>query len=235
MKERLQKYIASCGVASRRKSEQLIYDGRISVNGRVVKEIIMVDGECDRVELDGRLIMPEEEKLYLVINKPVGVITSSKDQFGRKTVLDLVGIKERVYPVGRLDYDTSGLLILTNDGEIANRIAHPSRQVDKAYEAEILGIPEREEIKQFMEGIKIEDYVTSPAKLDILKKGSSTCWVEIVIHEGKNRQVRRMCEAIGHPVIRLRRIRIGEIEIGGLKEGEWRSMTAREMEYLRTL
>ncbi len=235
MKERLQKYIASCGAASRRAAEKMIYDGRIKVNGLVVKEIVMVDGDCDRVELDGMVLRPEDKKLYIVMNKPVGVITSSRDQFKRRTVLDLVGIKERVYPVGRLDYDTSGLLILTNDGDIANRITHPSKQVDKEYEAEILGVPNDDEIKRFMEGLKIDDYITSPAIFRMVEKGRETCKAKIVIHEGKNRQVRRMCDAIGHPVIRLRRIRIGKIMLEGLKEGQWRNMTHEEMEYLKTL
>jgi 23S rRNA pseudouridine2605 synthase len=235
MKERLQKYIAESGAASRRKAEQLIFDGRVKVNGSVVKEIIMVDGEYDRVELDGRMLKAEGKKLYIVINKPVGIITSSRDQFGRRTVLDLVDVKERVYPVGRLDYDTSGLLILTNDGNIANRIAHPSKQVEKVYEAEVLGMPEPDLIKRFKEGLKIDDYITSPADFNILERGHETCRVEIVIHEGKNRQVRRMCEAIGHPVIRLSRIKIGDIRLGSLQEGQWRSMTEDEIRYLKSL
>lgn len=235
MKERLQKYIAECGVCSRRKAEKLIFDGRVKVNGSVVKEIIMVDGDYDKVEVDGKLLKAEGKKLYIVINKPVGVITSAKDQFGRRTVLDLVDVKERVYPVGRLDYDTSGLLILTNDGDIANRIAHPSKKVDKVYVAEIQGVPEPEEIERFKKGLIIDDYLTSPAGFDILEKGSSSCRVEITIHEGRNRQVRKMCDAIGHPVIRLSRVRIGNIKLGSLREGQWRNMTEEEIKYLKTL
>lgn len=235
MKERLQRYIAESGAASRRKAEQLIFDGHVKVNGLVVKEIIMVDGDYDRIELDGRLLKVEEKKLYIAINKPVGIITSSKDQFGRRTVLDLVDVKERVYPVGRLDYDTSGLLILTNDGDIANRIAHPSKQVDKVYEAEVLGIPETDAIERFKKGLIIDGCLTSPAGFNILERGHENCRVEIVIHEGKNRQVRRMCDAIGHPVIRLRRVRIGDINLGSLMEGQWRSLTQDEIRYLKSL
>lgn len=235
MKERLQKYIAECGICSRRKAEKLIFDGHVKVNGSVVKEIIMVDGDYDRVEIDGKLLKAEEKKLYIIINKPVGVITSARDQFGRRTVLDLVDVKERVYPVGRLDYDTSGLLILTNDGDIANRIAHPSKQVDKVYVAEILGFPEPSEIERFKKGLIIDDYMTSPAGFNILEKGHSSCKVQITIHEGRNRQVRKMCEAIGHPVARLARVRIGDIKLGSLLEGQWRNMTEDEIRYLKTL
>lgn len=235
MKERLQKYIAECGICSRRKAEKLIFDGHVKVNGSVVKEIIMVDGDYDRVEIDGKLLRTEEKKLYIIINKPVGVITSARDQYGRRTVLDLVDVKERVYPVGRLDYDTSGLLILTNDGSIANRIAHPSKQVDKVYVAEILGFPEPDEIERFKNGLRIDDYLTSPAGFNILEKGHSSCRVEISIHEGRNRQVRKMCEAIGHPVIRLTRVRIGDIRLGSLREGQWRNMTEDEISFLKTL
>lgn len=170
-----------------------------------------------------------------MLNKPVGVITSAKDQFGRKTVLDLINIDERVFPIGRLDYDTSGLLLLTNDGEVANKLMHPSKEVDKVYIAEVEGVPTIDEMNRFMRGLKIEDYVTSPAKIKIIKNMGNRSVVEIIIHEGKNRQVRRMCEAIGHRVRKLKRIRIGKIKLDKLNTGQWRYLTDKEIEYLKSL
>lgn len=235
MKERLQKYIARCGAASRRGAEELIFSGRVKVNGVKVEKILIIDNEKDVIELDGRIITPEKKEVYLILNKPVGVITSSNDQFGRKTVLDLIDIKERVYPVGRLDYDTSGLLILTNDGDIANRIMHPSHKIEKVYIATVLGVPTNEEIEAFKCGLKIEDYITSPAEIKILETNNKRSTLEITIHEGKNRQVRKMCEAIGHPVIGLKRAAEGKIILGNLKEGQWRYMTEKEIEYIKSI
>lgn len=235
MKERLQKYMAKCGVASRRKSEEIIYQGRVSVNGKVVKNIIMIDDEIDVVKVDGRKIELEEKKIYIMLNKPVGVITSVKDQFGRKTVTDIINIKERIYPVGRLDYDTSGLLILTNDGDMAYKLTHPSHEVEKVYAAKIKGIPTIEELDRFKRGLSIEDYVTAPADIKIIKEYENRSLVYITIHEGRNRQVRKMCDAINHPVLELKRIRMGEIELGDLKQGEWRELYRNEVEYLKGL
>lgn len=234
MKERLQKYIARCGAASRRGAEEMIFSGRIKVNGVRVDKIVLVD-EKDVIELDGRIIKPEKKEVYLVLNKPIGIITSSNDQFGRRTVLDMIDIKERVYPVGRLDYDTSGLLILTNDGDAANRIMHPSRKIDKVYIAEVLGVPGKEELDSFKGGLKIEDYVTSHAGIRVIETKKNRSTLEITIHEGKNRQVRKMCEAIGHPVIGLKRVAEGEIILGNLKEGQWRYMTDKEIEYIKSI
>lgn len=235
MKERLQKYMAKCGVASRRKSEEIISQGRVSVNGKIVKEIVMIDEELDKVEVDGQIINLEEKKVYIILNKPVGVITSVKDQFGRKTVTEIVNNKERVYPVGRLDYDTSGLLILTNDGDMAYKMTHPSHEIDKVYSARIKGIPTTEEIDRFKSGLSIEDYITAPSDIKILMKYENSSLVHITIHEGRNRQVRKMCNAINHPVLELKRIRMGDIELGDLKSGEWRELTECEVEFLKRL
>lgn len=235
MKERLQKYIAKCGIASRRKSEELIFAGKVKVNGNIMREIIMIDEDTDKVEIDGKIIKPEEIKVFIMLNKPEGVITSSKDQFNRTAVTDLVNVKERVYPVGRLDYDTSGLLILTNDGDTAYKITHPSHEIDKVYLAKVKGVPSDEELKRFRSGLKIEEYTTSPSEIIVLSREAGAAQVKITIHEGKNRQVRKMCQAIGHPVIKLKRIKIGEIEVGDLKEGEWRYLSEGEIEYLKSI
>lgn len=235
MKERIQKYLARCGVASRRKAEELVLSGKVKVNGSLIKEIILIDPEKDTVEVEGKKVKPEEKRVYIMLNKPTGVITSAKDQFGRRTVLDLVNVKERIFPVGRLDYDTSGLIILTNDGEVANKLMHPSKEVNKVYVAEVLGVPTKEEMDKFKRGLKIEDYVTAPADIKILKNLGRTSVIEVIIHEGRNRQVRKMCDAIGHKVIKLKRIKIGEIELGNLKEGEWRYLNQNEIEYLKSL
>lgn len=235
MKERLQKYIAKCGTASRRKAEELIFEGRVKVNGSVVNNVVIVDDEVDVVELDGKVIKPEENMVYIMVNKPTEIITSAKDQFDRKTVLDIVNVKERVYPVGRLDYDTSGLLILTNDGDVTNRMTHPSHEVNKVYAAEIIGVPTKEEMDYFEKGLKIEDYITSPARIRIIESKRDMALIEVTIHEGKNRQVRKMCEAIGHPVINLKRIAFGKLKLGKLKPGEWRNLSESEIEYLKSI
>lgn len=235
MKERLQKYMAKCGVASRRKSEEIISQGRVSVNGETVNQIVMIDEEIDNVKVDGMIITLEAKKVYIILNKPVGVITSVNDQFGRKTVTEIVNIKERVYPVGRLDYDTSGLLLLTNDGDIAYKMTHPSHEIEKVYLARIKGIPTIDEIDRFKSGLKIEDYITAASDIKILNQYGNSSLVQITIHEGRNRQVRKMCNAINHPVMELKRIMMGEIEIGNLELGEWRELTEEEVEYLKRL
>lgn len=230
---RLQKYIAECGVASRRKSEELIKQGRVSVNGAKVLEMGFKVSENDIVEVDGRKISLEKNKVYIMLNKPAGYITSVRDQFSRNTVLDLIkGINERIYPVGRLDYDTSGLLLLTNDGSFAYKLTHPKHEMKKVYIAEIEGIPERHSIEDFKKGLRIEDYVTSPADLTILERKRATSIIRVVIHEGRNRQVRKMCEAIGHPVISLKRVAIGGVFLGDLPEGKWRHLKKEEIKIL---
>lgn len=235
MQERIQKYMARCGVASRRKAEELVLEGRVKVNGQVINSVVSIDPDVDRVEFDGSVIKPEERKVYIMLNKPVGIITSAKDQFDRKTVLDIIKVEERVFPVGRLDFDTAGLIILTNDGDLAYRMTHPSREVEKVYLAEIAGIPTEDELERFRRGLEIEDYVTAPSKIRVLKEMARSSQVEITIHEGKNRQVRKMCDAIRHQVIRLKRIRIGSLGMEGLEEGNWRELTDIEVEYLKSL
>lgn len=230
---RLQKYLAQCGAASRRKAEEFIRQGRVSVNGNIVTDMGIKVADGDLVELDGKELAPEEKKIYIMLNKPVGYVTTSKDQFSRKTVLDLIdGVKERLYPVGRLDYDTSGLLLLTNDGSFTYQLTHPSHEIKKVYRARIEGLPTETEMDSFRNGLDIEDYTTSPAGFRLIKAGTKFSVVEITIHEGKNRQVRKMCEAIGHPVVELVREAIGDIGLGGLKEGSWRYLTKIEIEKL---
>lgn len=230
---RLQKYLAHAGIASRRKAEALIKTGRVCVNGKIVKRMGMLVGECDSVTVDGSEVESMEKKVYIMLNKPVGYISTAKDQFSRKTVLDLVeGIKQRIYPVGRLDYNTSGLLILTNDGELAQRITHPGNRVKKVYEAVVEGIPSDNDIKRFKKGVDIGGYVTASANMKILSVKSKNPVVEIVIHEGKNRQVRKMCSEIGHPVIKLKRTAEGELKLGSLKEGKWRHLKDFEVKKL---
>ncbi len=232
---RLQKYIADCGVASRRKAEELILQGSVKVNGSVVSEMGIKVGEGDLVEVNGEVIKPENNKVYILLNKPSGYVTTAKDQFGRPTVLDLLkGIQERVFPVGRLDYETTGLLILTNDGDFTHKMTHPKHEIEKAYLATIAGIPTEDEIVRFERGLEIEDYTTAPAKLRIVTPNERACVVEVTIHEGKNRQVRKMCEAIGHPVLSLKRISLGKLSLCNLAEGDWRELTQEEVKILIT-
>jgi len=237
MAERLQKVMAEYGVASRRKSEEIIYAGRVKVNGRLVTEPgLKIDKDRDVIEVDGNIIKSPEKKIYILLNKPSGYITSVKDQFGRPTVLDLLKeISTRVFPIGRLDYDTEGLLILTNDGELTYKITHPRHSIDKTYRALVRGEVNGDDIKIFERGMAIEDYVTAPAKMEIVRYSKGNSVIDITIHEGRNRQVRKMCSAIGHDVIRLRRIKIGDIGLGGLKTGEWRYLKDSEIRYLKKL
>lgn len=234
--ERLQKVLAHAGVASRRHCEELIVQGSVQVNGKVVRELgTRVDPNVDRITVNGRAIRIEQH-VYLMLYKPTGVITSVSDPRGRRVVTDLLtGIKERVYPVGRLDYDTSGLLLLTNDGELANRLAHPSYEIDKVYRAWVRGVPSPDKIKRLATGIRLEDGMTSPGEARLLKTapGQDKALVELTIHEGRNRQVRRMCEAIGHPVLSLERIRLGFLTLEGLQIGQYRPLTSTEVERLK--
>ncbi|MGO5074410.1 pseudouridine synthase [Clostridium sporogenes] len=233
MEERLQKYMASCGVASRRKCEDIILEGRVEVNGIKIKELgtKIISGK-DIIKVDGNIIKPEENKIYILLNKPKGYVCTAKDEKGRKTILDLVKVKERIYPIGRLDMETSGIIILTNDGEIYNKIIHPKFEKIKTYNAKVKGTIKKDHIELFKKGIDIGDYITAPAALEIFKTNKDTSEIIIKIHEGKNRQVRRMCKSIGHPVIDLDRISIGNISKGDLKLGEWRYLTKKEIDYI---
>lgn len=227
---RLQKYIADSGVASRRKAEELILQGSVKVNGNVVMEMGIKVGDSDSVEVHGKVIKPESKKVYILLNKPSGYVTTVKDQFRRPTVLDLLkGVNERVFPVGRLDYETTGLLILTNDGDFTHKMTHPKHEIEKKYLVTVAGTPTKEEISSFESGLEIEDYVTSPAKLKILNSKERNCTIEVTIHEGRNRQVRKMCDAIGHPVLSLKRISLGKVTLGDLQEGNWRELTKNEV------
>ncbi len=227
---RLQKYLALSGIASRRKAEELIKEGKVSVNGTVVTEMGVKVGGKDKVKVEGKNIKLEEKKVYIALNKPVGCITTVKDQFDRNTVMDYIkDINERLYPVGRLDSYTSGLLILTNDGEFTNMMTHPKHEVEKVYKALIEGQPTEEELDKLRTGVEIEGFVTSPAIVEVVEKSLKNCTIQITIHEGKNRQIRKMCEKIGHPVIRLKRISIGHLTLEGIKEGQWRHLTPEEV------
>lgn len=236
---RINKYIALCGVASRRKAEELILAGRVTVNDEVMTELsYQVDEENDIVKVDDKLIKEENKLVYILLNKPEGYITTVKDQFDRPSVLDLVSdIKERVYPIGRLDYETSGLLLLTNDGDLTYKLTHPKHEIDKTYVARVKGKLTKEEIERFKTGLEIEYYTTAPAKLKVIKydEQRDSSLLEIKIHEGKNRQVRKMCKAINHPVLRLRRSAMGKIKIGDCEIGKYRYLTEDEIKYLKNL
>ncbi|KHD16159.1 pseudouridine synthase [Clostridium butyricum] len=238
MEERLQKYMASCGIASRRKCEELILLGKVKVNGNVIEELgFKVNPLKDIVEYDGRVITKEEKKVYIMLNKPEDVITSVKDEKDRKTVIDIVKVNERIFPIGRLDYDSSGLILLTNDGELYNKIIHPRVELDKKYVAVVKGEVSLDDKEKFESGIDIGGYITAPAKLKMLeyshRKDLST--IEVCIHEGKNRQIRKMCSAMNHEVISLKRVSIGNIRLGQLKKGEYRYLNDEEMKYLMSL
>lgn len=236
---RINKYIASCGIASRRKAEELIIENRVKVNGKIVNELSFQINEAeDKVEVDGKAIGLEEELVYIMLNKPEGYVTTVKDQFDRKSVIDLIkGVGARVYPIGRLDYETSGLLLLTNDGDLTYKLTHPKHEVDKTYVATVKGIPNESEINNFEKGLYIEDYKTAPAKIQIVKKNIEKNYAvcEIKIHEGRNRQVRKMCRAINHPVMNLRRKAMGKIVLKDVEIGQYRYLTNDEVNYLKKL
>ncbi|WP_038084920.1 pseudouridine synthase [Tumebacillus flagellatus] len=232
MEERLQKVLAQAGVASRRKCEEIITAGQVKVNGTVITELgTKVDPERDRIEVDGQPIS-FENKVYILLNKPKGVVTTAFDPQGRKTVIDLIDVQERIYPVGRLDLDTAGLLILTNDGTLANGLMHPSREIDKTYRAWVRGNVKSDSLKALTNGVELEDGLTAPAKVRLLEKGEDESLLEIIIHEGRNRQVRRMCEAVGHPVKSLMRTQLAFLKLGRMRYGEYRELTPPEVERL---
>lgn len=233
---RLQKYIAMCGIASRRHAEKIIEDKRVKVNGKCVFEMGINVEEEDIIEVDGKVIKLERETLYLMLNKPEGYITSVKDEQDRPTVMELMtDISLRIFPVGRLDYNTSGLLLFTNDGQVANKLMHPHKEVVKTYVATINGIIEEKDIKRLENGVDIGGYITANSKAKILSHEDNQSVVEIKIHEGKNRQVRKMFKAVGHKVIELERIAIGEISLGNLKKGHYRKLNKQEIAYLKKL
>ncbi len=228
--ERLQKVLARVGIGSRRICEDLIAEERVKVNGEIAELGRRVDPERDLIEIDGAPIGTRQGLVHYLLNKPAGVVTTASDPQGRPTVIDLVPAEPRVFPVGRLDMDTEGLLLLTNDGELANRIAHPSHGVDKEYLAQVEGTPSRGALRQLREGVELDDGVTAPAAATLVDGGL----VKLTIHEGRNRQVRRMLDAVGHPVTRLIRTRIGPLADRHLEPGAWRSLTPAELRSLET-
>lgn len=233
---RLQKYIAEAQIASRRKAEEMILGGRVSVNGKIITELgTKVESDSDVVMVDGKEIHICEKMVYIMLNKPEGCVTTVKDQFNRKSVMDYVSdVRERIYPVGRLDYDTSGLLILTNDGEMTYRLTHPKHNVDKTYIAHVDRKPDERDMEKFRKGIVIDGRKTAEAEIKIIKEGKQTV-LEIKIREGRNRQVRKMCAAINCNVIKLKRIATGKLELGNLEKGKYRYLDEKEIMYLKSL
>jgi 23S rRNA pseudouridine2605 synthase len=229
--ERLQKILSQAGIASRRASEALMVQGRVMVNGVTVRELgTKADPARDDIRVDGRRVKIAEHHRYLLLNKPRGYVTTRSDPERRPTVIDLLkGVKEYVYPVGRLDFDSEGLLILTNDGDLAARLTHPSHEVPRVYEVQVLGVPDDRDLERLRRGIMLEGRRTQPAEIRALKPGL----LLITIREGRNRQVRKMCEAIGHPVDHLRRIAIGPLKDARLRPGYWRDLTDQEVRSLQ--
>jgi 23S rRNA pseudouridine2605 synthase len=228
---RLNAYLARTGVASRRRADDLIRDGRVRVNGEV-GQLNTVVGRRDVVEVDGARV--ERQRLsYVLLHKPAGVVTTARDPQGRPTVVGLVLHEPRVVPVGRLDVDTTGALLLTNDGDLAHRLAHPRYGVPKVYEADVVGSPSADALARLRDGVELEDGVTAPARVRALVRGDRWTRLELTLHEGRKRQVRRMCEAVGHPVRGLRRVRYAGLDLEGLEPGEWRELTSGEVAALK--
>lgn len=240
MEERLQKFLANAGVASRRKCEELILDGKVKVNGKIVNKLgVKVNPEIDEIIYQGKKIEENSRKIYILLNKPIGFVTTTKDQFDRNTVMDLLkGMDSRVLPVGRLDMYTSGALLLSNDGEFINKVTHPKNEISKTYNVTVSGIISKEDIKDLQDGVEIlnngQKYKTKPAKIKILKidEEKNLSRVQITIHEGKNREVRKMCMSIGKKVLALHRVKIGNIDVKNLQLGKWRYLKENEYRLL---
>lgn len=231
---RINKYIAQAGIVSRRKADELIINGNVRVNGAVMKEPGYDVADTDRVEVNGHLIGTEKDRVYLLVNKPFNMITAASDDRDRVTVMEIVkDVDARLFPVGRLDYNTTGALIMTNDGDLSYRITHPKHELDKTYRALVKGVVSNEKLAKLRRGVDIGGFVTSKAKARIIKGNQHSTVVEISIHEGKNRQVRKMFAAIGNPVQSLERVAIGDIRLGRLKQGHYRKLTKEEIEYLK--
>ena len=231
---RLNKYIAQSGLTSRRKADQLIAAGNVKINGVTVKELATEVGPHDKVEVNGTPISLHRKMVYYMLNKPVGYVTTLSDEKGRPIVTDLMGdVTERVFPVGRLDYNTSGLLIMTNDGDLANKLAHPRHKIYKTYRAEVTGVLSDERVAKLRKGVDIGGFITSPARVRVLKQTKGYALAEIEICEGKYRQVRRMFKAVGNKVVNLQRVAMGELYLGRLMEGHYRKLTPEEIEYLK--
>lgn len=231
---RLNKYIAQAGVASRRKADELTLQGKVRINGAVMREPGYDVVATDVVEVDGHTVKHDAKKVYIMLNKPKGFITTADDEKGRPTVMELVNdIEERIFPIGRLDYNTSGMLLLTNDGELAYKLAHPKHQIYKAYRARISGQLSGERLAKLRNGVDIGGFVTSKAIVNVIKQAERSAIVEIKIFEGKNRQVRKMFAAVGNKVLDLERVAIGDLYLGHLKQGHYRKLTQKEIEYLK--
>lgn len=235
--ERLQKFIAQCGIASRRAAEQLIAAGRIRVNGKIInRQGVTVDIKTDIVEFDNKIIKPNTKKIYIILNKPNGFITSVKDDRNRRTVMQLIEqISERIFPVGRLDYNTEGLLLMTNDGDLTQKLLHPKFNIEKTYVATIDGKLRSDALGKLRRGIKLEDGMTAPARVNIISydKRTDRSKVCLIIHEGRNRQIRRMLSAVGCDILALKRIQFAGLTLAGLKRGKYRSVTEEELEELK--
>ena len=232
--ERLQKFMARCGVASRRACETLIAQGRVRVNGRTVTEPgFKVDPDQDEVRVDGRVIRPAPGFRYIMLHKPAGYVTTVSDPQGRPTVMALVPADRRLYPVGRLDLDTEGLLLLTDDGALAHRLTHPRYGVPKVYRARVAGVVGEEALARLRHGVMLDDGPTAPARVRLLRQDPAAALLEIELKEGRKRQVRRMCQAVGHPVLYLRRVAFGPLRLGRLPKGQYRSLTPAEVEALK--
>lgn len=235
-RERLQKYLASHGVASRRAAEQLIEAGRVKVNGKVITEMgCKVTPGKDRVAVDDVAVGTQRLR-YILLHKPAGYICSAADEKGRRTVLDLLPeVRERIYPVGRLDYDTAGLLLLTNDGALTHHLLHPSHEIEKTYLAEVSGHPSKQALERLRRGVRLSDGKTAPAKVYLVRSKEQSSFLEISIHEGRNRQIRRMMEAVGHPVLHLKRIRLAFLDVKDIPLANWRELSQSEVQRLKNL
>ena len=233
---RIQKILSESGVASRRKAEELIRERRVMINGRPARIGEKADPDRDHIKVDGRRVNLSSPKVYLLLNKPKGVVTTADDPEGRTTVLDLVGIaKPRLFAVGRLDFDAEGLLLLTNDGAMAHRLSHPSFRIPRTYQVKVKGKPNPDEIRKLSRGIALEDGPTAPCLIKSLKVTEENQWLEMVLHEGRNRQVKRMWERLGYPVLKLKRVGFAGLALGKLKPGESRSLRPREVQRLREI
>ncbi|MGO9379766.1 MAG: pseudouridine synthase [Dissulfurispiraceae bacterium] len=234
MEQRIQKIIAQMGIASRRGAEELIVEGRVTVNGKTAELGAKADPGKDHIKVDGKLLTRREPKIYLMFNKPKGVVTSLSDPEGRPAIKDyLKAVRYRVFPVGRLDYDSEGLLLLTNDGDFANALMHPSGKISKTYVVKVKGIISDDKIMKLKQGVRLEDGKSLPARVRFVRQAENNSWIEITITEGRKRQVRRMVEAVGHPALKLRRISFGSVKLSGLKIGELRPLAEKELLSLR--
>ncbi|CBH21597.1 RluB [Acetoanaerobium sticklandii] len=228
---RINKFIASCGIASRRKAEEMIQEGRVRINDSVVSDLSTKVSEIDIVKIDGKIISKVEEKYYYMLNKPIGYVSTAKDQFGRPSVVDFFDKKQRIYPVGRLDYDSRGLLLMTNDGDLTYALTHPKYHIEKIYEVIVSSTLSNSEIEKFKSGIDIGGYVTAKSRITFIGNTS----YEVIIKEGKNRQIRKMFSALGKDVLDLKRVSIGKLKLMDLKEGTYRKLINEEVEYLKKI